>query len=71
MFYLINYLLFFANISICNNMTFRAESSQNGSHMTTINHNFTSSGLTFIRALGFFSSTSLSRRCLVPPHLYH
>ena len=39
--------------------------------MTTINHNFNSSGLISITALGSFSSTSQSRRRLVPPHLCH
>ena len=39
--------------------------------MTTTNHNFTSSGLTSIKALGSSSSTPLSRRRLVPPHLRH
>ena len=37
--------------------------------MTTINHNLTSSSLTSITALGFSSSTLLSRQRSVPPHL--
>ena len=39
--------------------------------MTTTNHNFTSSGLTFIVVLGSSSSTPLSRRRSVPPYLRH
>ena len=39
--------------------------------MTTTNHDFTSSDLTSIMALGSFSSTPLSRQYLVPPHLRH
>ena len=36
----------------CNNVTFKRESSQSRSHVTTTNHNFTSFGLTSITALG-------------------
>ena len=39
--------------------------------MTTINHDFISSGLIFITTLGSFSSMPLSKRHLVPPHLRH
>ena len=39
--------------------------------MITTNHSFTSSGLTSIMALGSSSSTPLSRRRSVPPHLRH
>ena len=39
--------------------------------MTTTNHSFTSSGLTSIMVLDFSSSTLLSRRRLVPPHLHY
>ena len=39
--------------------------------MTTINQNFTSSNLTSIMTLDSSSSTPLSRRRLVPPHLRH
>ena len=53
----------------CNNVTFRAESSQSRSHMTTTNHNLTPSSLTSITALGSSSSTPLSRWRSVPPHL--
>ena len=52
----------------CNNVTLGAESSRSGSHVTTIKHNFTSSGLTSISALSSSSSTLLSRRRSVPPH---
>ena len=58
-------------------MTFGAESSRSRSHVTTTKHNFSSSGLTSITAfgsitvLGSSSSTPLSRRRLVPLHLYH
>ena len=55
----------------CNNVTFGAESSRSRSHVTTTNHDFTSSGLTSITALGSSSSTPLSRRRSVPPHLRH
>ena len=55
----------------CNNVSFEAESSQSRSHVTIINHDFTLSDLTFITTLNFFSSTPLSRRCLVPLHLCH
>ena len=40
------------NLIAYNNVTFGVESSQSRSHVTTINHNFTSSGLTSITALG-------------------
>ena len=56
---------------VCNNVTFGAESSRSRSHVTTTNHDFTSSGLTSITALDSFSSTPLSRRRLIPPHLRH
>ena len=46
----------------CNNVTFEAESFRSKSHMTTINHNFTSSSLTSIMALDSSSSTPQSRR---------
>ena len=39
--------------------------------MTTTNYSFTPSGVTYIMALGFSSSTPLSRRRSVPPHLRH
>ena len=55
----------------CNNVAFRAESFQTRNHVTTTNHNFTSSGLTSITALGSFSSTSLGRRRSVSPYLNH
>ena len=45
----------------CNNVTLGAESSRSGSHMTTTNHNFNSSDLTSIMALGSSSSTPQSR----------
>ena len=46
----------------CNNVIFGAESSQSRSHVTTTNHDFTSTGLTSITALGSSSSTLQSRR---------
>ena len=71
----------------CNNVTFGAKSSWSRSHVTTTNHDFTLSGLTcyvittnhdftssnstFITALGSFSSTPLSKRRSIPPHLCH
>ena len=39
--------------------------------MTTTKHSFTSSGLTSIMVLASSSSTPLSRRRSVPPHLGH
>ena len=45
---------------MCNNVTLGAESSQSGSHMTTTNHDFISSGLTSITTLGSSSSTPQS-----------
>ena len=41
----------------CNNVIFGAESSQSRSHVTTTNHDFTSSGLTSATALGSSLST--------------
>ena len=38
----------------CNNVTFGAKNSWSRSHMTTTNHDFTSSGFTSITALGSF-----------------
>ena len=47
------------------------ESSHNGSHMTTTNHDFTLSSSSSITTLGSSSSTPLSRRHSVYPHLCH
>ena len=39
--------------------------------MTTTNHSFISSDLTFIIAFGYFSSMPLSKRRLIPFHPHH
>ena len=45
---------------------FGAESSRSRSHITTINYDFTSSGLTSIMVLGSFSSMLQSRQYVYP-----
>ena len=46
----------------CNNVTFGAKSSQSRNHVTTTNHEFTSTSLTSITTLGSSSSTPQSRQ---------
>ena len=65
------YIIFYYKIYLYNNVTFGAESFRSRSHVTTTNHNFTSFGLTSIMVLDSSSSILLTRRRLVPPHLYH